>query len=124
MLISIININFKILLEIYEKIRGIINICSSSSYNGGGTFGHTIYSSSKHALLGFSKALDEEYRKKNIRVGTISPAGVVSGMTKNRKDIKKNSLISLNEVTRSIIYLITQKGKGIIYELRLWRMYR
>ena len=107
-----------------KKSGIIINICSSSSYSGGGTYGHTIYTSTKHALLGFSRALDEEFKNKNIRIGTVSPAGVKSKMTKNRKDIKKTSLISLKQVTDSIIYLMTDKGNGIIYEIRLWRKNR
>lgn len=107
-----------------KKSGTIINICSSSSYSGGGTFGHTIYTSTKHALLGFSRALDEEFRENNIRIGTVSPAGVKSNMTKNRKDINKDSLISLKQVTDSIIYLMTETGNGIVYEMRLWRKNR
>ena len=107
-----------------NKWGRIINICSSSSYNGGDTIGHCIYASSKHALLGFSRALDEEYRSKNIRVGTISPAGILSKMTKNRKDIKKSSLIPVSQMTDAVLYLLLSNGKGIVYELRLWRMQR
>ncbi|MDG1144063.1 MAG: SDR family NAD(P)-dependent oxidoreductase, partial [Burkholderiales bacterium] len=64
-----------------EKNEGaIINVCSSSSYTGGGAPKHCIYTSTKHALLGFSRALDEELRSHNIRVGTVSPAGVATEM--------------------------------------------
>ena len=107
-----------------RKSGSIINICSSSSYNGGGTKGHTIYASTKHALLGFSRALDEEVRKYNIRVGTISPAGVSTKMMKNRNDIDQATLMEPKEISDAVMYLINSKGKGIVYEMRLWRMLR
>ena len=106
----------------------VINICSSSSYHGGGKEGHTIYSSTKHALLGFSRALDEEVRKLNIRVSTISPAGVDTQMMKKRlknsKDINKDSLMTTKEVSDALIYLLKSNGRGIVYEMRLSRMLR
>ena len=53
----------------------IVNICSSSAYFGGGTPKHCLYVGTKHALLGFSRALDDELRQHNIRVGTVSLLG-------------------------------------------------
>ena len=41
----------------------------------------------KHALLGLTRALDEELREHNIRVGSVSPAGVYTDMMKNRTDL-------------------------------------
>lgn len=110
----------------FKKRRSgkIINICSSSSYNGGGTHGHTVYSATKHGLLGFSRALDEEVRKYNIRVGTISPAGVEGRMISNRKDLDKKTMMKPSEVTDAVNYLMHANGKSIVYEIRLWRMLR
>ena len=111
--------------ELKKKKWGrIINICSSSSYSGGGTPGHTIYGSTKHALLGFSRALDEEVRKSNIRIGTISPAGVSTDMVKNRKDLDQDSMMASQEVADALFFLLESDGKGIVYEMRLWRMLR
>ena len=107
-----------------RKSGSIINICSSSAYTGGGTSGHTVYSSTKHALLGFSRALDEEVRNLNIRVGTISPAGVATDMVKNRTDLDQGSMMSTEEVAEAVLYLLKSQGKGIIYEMRMWRMLR
>ena len=53
---------------IKKKWGRIINICSSSSYFGGGTPRHCLYTGTKHALLGFSKALDDELREYNIHL--------------------------------------------------------
>jgi uncharacterized protein len=107
-----------------RKSGSFINICSSSAYFGGGTEGHTVYASTKHALLGFSRALDEEVRSFNIRVGTISPAGVATNMVKDREDLDQNSMMSTLEVADAVIYLLRSQGKGIVYEMRMWRMHR
>jgi len=99
----------------------IINLCSSSSYTGGGAPGHCIYASTKHALLGFSRALDDELRSYNIRIGTVSPAGVSTSMMANRGDLDHSSFMSADEVADAVMYMIKSEGAGIIYEMRMWR---
>ena len=107
-----------------NKWGRIINMCSSSSYTGGGSPRHCVYSATKHALLGFSRALDEELRNNNVRVGTVSPAGVSTDMVKARIDIEKRTLMSPLDVAEAVLYLLSSDGPGIVYELRLWRMHR
>lgn len=109
---------------IQKRWGRIINICSSSAYFGGGTPRHCIYSATKHALLGFSRALDEELREYNIRVGTVSPAGVATDMIAERKDLDPASLMSPIDVAEAVMYLVTSDGSGIVYEVRIWRMHR
>ena len=108
-----------------EKKQGcIINICSSSSYTGGGAPEHCIYASTKHALLGFSRALDEELRSSNIRVGTISPAGVSTDMMGDRADLDHTSFMTADEVAAGVMFLLNSDGQGIVYEMRMWRKNR
>lgn len=108
-----------------QKQQGdIINITSSSSYTGGGAPGHCIYAATKHALLGFSRALDEELRSKNIRIGTVSPAGVSTDMMAERTDINHSTLMTADEVADAVIFMLRSKGEGIIYEMRMWRKNR
>jgi len=108
-----------------EKKQGcIINICSSSSYTGGGAPEHCIYASTKHALLGFSRALDEELRSSNIRVGTISPAGVSTDMMGDRADLDHTSFMTADEVASGVMFLLNSDGQGIVYEMRMWRKNR
>tara|TARA_A100001388_G_C28775072_1_gene506846 strand:+ start:9021 stop:9707 length:687 start_codon:yes stop_codon:yes gene_type:complete len=58
----------------------ILYIGSSSSYAG---FKNTsIYCSSKHGLLGFSRSLADEYRELGIRIACISPASINTKMSK------------------------------------------
>ena len=104
-----------------NKEGTIINICSSSSYTGGDAPNHSIYASTKHALLGLTRALDEELREHNIRVGSVSPAGVYTDMMKNRTDLDHSSFMSADDVADAVMYLISSEGPGITYEMRMWR---
>ena len=108
-----------------EKNKGaIINVCSSSSYTGGGAPKHCIYASTKHALLGFSRALDEELRSHNIRVGTVSPAGVSTEMMTDRADLDHSTFMTADEVADAVMFMLNSDGQGIVYEMRLWRKNR
>ena len=68
------------LTQMLEKKQGIIiNMCSiASSLAGGG--GHA-YTSSKHALAGFTKQLALDYAEVGIQVFGIAPGAVKTGMT-------------------------------------------
>ena len=108
-----------------EKNEGsIINVCSSSSYTGGGAPGHCIYASTKHALLGFSRALDEELRSNNVRVGTVSPAGVSTEMLEGRADLDHSTFMTADEVADAVMFMLESDGQGIVYEMRMWRKSR
>ena len=43
---------------------------------------------------------------------------------KNSKDISKNSLMTTQEVSDALIFLLKSNGRGIVYEMRLSRMLR
>ena len=68
------------LTQMLKKQSGIIiNMCSiASSLAGGG--GHA-YTSSKHALAGFTKQLALDYAKQGVQVFGIAPGAVKTGMT-------------------------------------------
>ena len=108
--------------QVKENKSGvIINMCSSSSYTGGGASGHTIYASTKHALLGLTRSLDEELREHNIRIGSVSPAGVSTDMMMGRGDLDHSTFMTVDEVAEAVMFLINSKGQGIVYEMRMWR---
>lgn len=107
-----------------KKSGAIINMCSSSSYTGGGAPEHCIYASTKHALLGLSRALDEELRSSNIRVGTVSPAGVSTDMMGDRDDLDHSTFMTVEEVADAVMFLLNGNGQGIVYEMRMWRRNR
>lgn len=56
----------------HKKQAGlIVNVSSFSGFMG--TFGYTAYSASKFALVGFSEALRQELKPRNIRVSVLCP---------------------------------------------------
>ena len=45
-------------------------------------------------------------------------------MVKDRVDLDQNSMMSTSEVADAVMYLLKSQGKGIVYEMRMWRMHR
>ncbi|MBM7643079.1 3-oxoacyl-ACP reductase [Streptococcus loxodontisalivarius] len=66
--------------QMLENDQGIIiNMCSIASFLAGG--GGAAYTSSKHALAGFTRQLALDYAKNGIQVFGIAPGAVKTGMT-------------------------------------------
>lgn len=62
-----------------RKAGIIITMCSIASFMAGG--GGAAYTSSKHALAGFTRQLALDYAKDEIQVFGIAPGAVQTGMT-------------------------------------------
>ena len=45
-------------------------------------------------------------------------------MVKDRKDLDLDSMMNPEEVADALSFLLKSNGKGIVYEMRLWRMLR
>ncbi len=106
---------------IRKKWGRIINIGSSSSYSG---FKDTsIYCSSKHAILGFSRSLHSELKSKNIRTIMISPGSVKTPMGKKVKNQKFEEFIDPVEVSEILLTCLNLDKNMVIDEVRLNRMY-
>ncbi|HEX6229210.1 MAG TPA: glucose 1-dehydrogenase [Solirubrobacterales bacterium] len=58
----------------------IVNVSSTAGLNGGN--GGAAYTTSKHALIGFTRQLCFDYARKGIRCNAICPGAVETGMTK------------------------------------------
>lgn len=58
----------------------IVNVASTAGLNGGN--GGAAYTTSKHAVIGFTRQLCFDYARKGIRCNVICPGAVESGMTK------------------------------------------
>jgi 3-oxoacyl-[acyl-carrier protein] reductase len=82
----------------------------------------SLYSASKHALLGFTKSLARETVNEGIRVHAILPGGVDTEMlTGVRADINASELISANEVANVIVGLLKMRGNAVIDEIEIRR---
>ncbi len=81
-----------------------------------------IYSASKHALAGFTKAFAREVYKEGIRVHMVMPGGVGTEMiTSMRPDIDPAELISPEEIADIVLFLVQKRGRGVIDEIHIRR---
>ena len=98
----------------------IVNIGSSSSYDG---FSETsIYSASKHAILGFSRSIQKELKSYGIRTCCISPGSIKTKMGKQIKGQNYSTFINPKEIAEAILNLIQFDKEMMIPEIRLDRI--
>jgi short-subunit dehydrogenase len=83
----------------------VISIGSSSSYIG--SKNTIVYCSSKHALQGIVKSLNQTIYKKNILNYSINPGTLNNKMGKKVKNISNENLIEQEEIIKTISYLIS-----------------
>lgn len=97
---KVININLNSVFYIVKKIiknmiknryGRIINIGSLSGFIGNA--GQVNYSSSKAALIGFTKSLSLEVALKKITVNLVSPGFIKTKMLKNLTELQKNKCL-------------------------------
>jgi 3-oxoacyl-[acyl-carrier protein] reductase len=112
-------------LGLFEKIKNdnggkIINIGSSSSYAG---FKKTvIYCASKHALLGFSRALNDEWKDKGVTVHCVSPGTINTDMA-NILEQDKSTYIQAKEFAELVYDVSKYDGNMIVEEVRAMRRF-
>ena len=98
----------------------IINIGSSSAYAG--SRDTSLYCASKHALLGFSRALHDELKKSNIRTFCLSPSGLKTEMGKLIRNQDYDTFINPKEIADYVAFICSFDGEMISDEIRLNRM--
>jgi SDR family mycofactocin-dependent oxidoreductase len=64
--------------HLVERGGALVNISSAAGLKG--TPLHTPYTASKHGVVGMSRALANELAAQNVRVNTVHPTGVATGM--------------------------------------------
>ncbi len=98
----------------------IINIASVTAHTGYPF--QSVYSASKHALLGFSKSLAKEVYKDNIRVHVISPGGVYTDMIKTaRPDLTSEGMMLPEDIADIIVFMLKHRNNAVIDEICLHR---
>lgn len=99
----------------------IINIASVTAHKGYAL--QSVYSASKHALLGFSKALSKEYYEKGVRVHVISPGAVFTDMVKiSRPDLTGEGMLLPEDIAETVSYLIKMRNTASVAdEIQLHR---
>lgn len=99
----------------------IINIASVVAHAGYPL--QSVYTASKHALLGFTKSLAQEVYKDGIRVHAISPGGVFTDMVKiSRPDLTRDNMIMPEDIADIVLFLIKNRGNAVIDEILVHRV--
>lgn len=103
-----------------SKTPTIINISSVVGING--YKNQSAYSASKHALMGFTRAMAKEVHKDGIRVHTIAPGGVATEMVLGtRPDLNSSELIKPEEIADTVWFVLAHRGNAVIEEINIRR---
>jgi len=98
----------------------ILNISSTAGKRG--YVGGAAYTASKFALNGFSECLLKEVREYNIRVLTISPSMVDTGI-KEGKEISqggKGVYMRVEDVADSVIFSLNLPLRALVKDIEIW----
>ncbi|MCI5778856.1 MAG: SDR family oxidoreductase [Lentisphaeria bacterium] len=99
----------------------IVNIASVVAHSGYPM--QSVYSASKHALLGWTKSLARECFRDGVRVHAISPGGVYTDMVKlSRPDLTPEGMITPEEIAEIVDFLLTRRGNAVIDEILVHRL--
>ena len=95
----------------------IVNVASLAGKNG--VEGGTAYCASKHAVLGFSKALMLEVRKHNIRVVAICPGSVATPFMDKQNRLRPNRerVLTADDVAHAVLATVTIADRAMVSEL-------
>jgi 3-oxoacyl-[acyl-carrier protein] reductase len=98
----------------------IVNIGSSSAYSGFG--GTSMYCASKHALLGFSRAIHDELKQYNVRSYYISPSSTQSKMGLKTKGQDYTTFLEPTDIAKYVVFSISFDSNIMTEEIFLKRM--
>src|SRR6185312_11730204 len=95
----------------------IVNVASLAGRNG--FAGGTAYTASKHAVLGFARSLMLEVRKEGIRVLTICPGSVDTGMLRDQPMLKSapDRILRPEDVAQAIVAAVQLPGRALVSEI-------
>jgi 3-oxoacyl-[acyl-carrier protein] reductase len=95
----------------------IVNVASLAARNG--FAGGSAYVSSKHAVLGFGRALMLELRKEGIRVITVCPGSVDTGMLREQPMLKSDParILRPEDVAETILHALCLPERALVSEV-------
>ena len=99
----------------------VINIASVVAHAGYPQ--QSVYTASKHALLGMTKSIANELYKENIRIHAISPGGVYTDMVKiSRPDLSPEGMIMPEDIADIVHFFLTHRTNAVIDEILVHRL--
>lgn len=95
----------------------IVNVASLAGRNG--FAGGTAYTASKHAVLGFARSLMLEVRKDGVRVVSVCPGSVDTGMIRGQPMLKSDPdrILKPEDVADTILHAVRLPGRALVSEL-------
>jgi 3-oxoacyl-[acyl-carrier protein] reductase len=95
----------------------VVNVASLAARNG--FAGGAAYTASKHAVLGFARSLMLEVRKEGIRVITICPGSVDTGMLRDQPMLKSNPqrILQPEDVAQAIVAAVQLPDRALVSEI-------
>lgn len=100
----------------------VVMIASTSATKG--YLHQSAYCASKHALLGFARALAEEVKPKRVKVHTVCPGGVDTSLIKGTylsDRMKDEPQLLPEDIAEAVLYLLRQPEHADIAELPIRR---
>ena len=82
----------------------------------------SVYSATKFAVTGFTKALVDEHRRSNIRFSLMYLGGVSTEFWENPNidmRVQKDKMLTPEEVARATYYACTQPGNSVLNEVTI-----
>jgi 3-oxoacyl-[acyl-carrier protein] reductase len=97
----------------------IVNVASLSARNG--FIGGAAYAASKHAVLGFGRSLMLELRKEGIRIITVCPGSVDTGMIRDQPMLKPDPsrILQPEDVAETVLHAIRLPDRALVSEIDL-----
>ncbi|CAN5851349.1 3-ketoacyl-ACP reductase [soil metagenome] len=97
----------------------IVNVASLSARSG--FAGGSAYAASKHAVLGFGRSLMLELRKEGIRVVTVCPGSVDTGMLRDQPMLPSNPdrILRPEDVAETILHSLRLPERALVSEIDL-----
>lgn len=80
----------------------------------------SIYSASKYAVTGFTKALVEENKRSGITFSLLYLGGVATDFWENPKvemRVQKDKMLTAEEVAKAVYYAASQPGQSVLNEI-------
>jgi 3-oxoacyl-[acyl-carrier protein] reductase len=95
----------------------IVNVASLAARNG--FAGGSAYAASKHAVLGFGRSLMLELRKEGIRVITVCPGSVDTGMLRDQPMLKSTParILQPEDVAEAILQALRLPERALVSEI-------
>jgi 3-oxoacyl-[acyl-carrier protein] reductase len=95
----------------------IVNVASLAARNG--FAGGSAYAASKHAVLGFGRSLMLELRKEGIRVITVCPGSVDTGMLRDQPMLRSDParILQPEDVAETILHSLRLPHRAMVSEV-------